>query len=116
MGSDIQGVMLEPNQCGKGSVSNDSHNTMQYNLRLIIHIRSKRILINLMTEFAREGYDLTSSFRTSKKGERSRSTCFPALKCLMIVLDSGKDTLTFLRGKPDPVSLRTERSVRICHG
>ncbi|ORX35441.1 hypothetical protein BD324DRAFT_582319 [Kockovaella imperatae] len=46
-------------------------------------VQSKRILVNLMTEFAREGYSLTSSFRTSKK-------------------DSGKDTLMFLRGEPDP--------------
>lgn len=30
--------------------------------------RSKRILINLMTEFAREGFSLASSFRTSAKG------------------------------------------------
>ncbi|KAK4686723.1 hypothetical protein P7C73_g3408, partial [Tremellales sp. Uapishka_1] len=46
-------------------------------------VSSKRILINLMTVFAREGYNLNSSFRTSAK-------------------DSGKDTLIFLRGEPDP--------------
>ncbi|WVR05686.1 hypothetical protein IAU60_002709 [Kwoniella sp. DSM 27419] len=46
-------------------------------------VSSKRILVNLMIEFAREGYNLTSSFRTSAK-------------------DSGKDTLIFLRGEPDP--------------
>ena len=45
--------------------------------------RAKRIMINLLTEFARLGYSLTSSFRTSAK-------------------DSGKDTLIFLRDKPDP--------------
>ncbi|WVQ85482.1 hypothetical protein IAT38_007647 [Cryptococcus sp. DSM 104549] len=51
-------------------------------------VSSKRILINLLTDFAREGYDLTSSFRTSAK-------------------DSGKDTLMFLRSShppdPDPI-------------
>ncbi|KAL7423691.1 hypothetical protein Q5752_001273 [Cryptotrichosporon argae] len=46
-------------------------------------VSSKRILLYLMTEFAREGYSLTSSFRTSAK-------------------DTGKDTLIFLRGEPDP--------------
>ncbi|KAK8865710.1 hypothetical protein IAR55_000855 [Kwoniella newhampshirensis] len=46
-------------------------------------VSSKRIMINLLTEFAREGYGLTSSFRTSAK-------------------DSGKDTLMFLREEPDP--------------
>ena len=46
-------------------------------------VASKRILINLLTAFAKEGYSLTSSFRTSAK-------------------DSGKDTLIFLRGEPDP--------------
>ncbi|WWD18111.1 hypothetical protein CI109_102560 [Kwoniella shandongensis] len=46
-------------------------------------VSSKRIMINLLTDFAREGYSLTSSFRTSAK-------------------DSGKDTLTFLRDEPDP--------------
>ncbi|WRT65884.1 uncharacterized protein IL334_002835 [Kwoniella shivajii] len=46
-------------------------------------VSSKRILIKLMTEFAREGYILSSSFRTSAK-------------------DSGKDTLIFLREEPDP--------------
>ncbi|ORY20504.1 hypothetical protein BCR39DRAFT_555274 [Naematelia encephala] len=46
-------------------------------------VSSKRILINIMTAVAREGYSLTSSFRTSAK-------------------DSGKDTLIFLQGEPDP--------------
>jgi len=46
-------------------------------------VSSKRIILNLLTAFAREGYSLTSSFRTSAK-------------------DSGKDTLIFLRGDPDP--------------
>lgn len=40
-------------------------------------------MLYLLTEFAKEGYSLTSSFRTSAK-------------------DSGKDTMTFLRGEPDP--------------
>lgn len=31
-------------------------------------VSSKRIMINILTEFAREGYNLTSSFRTSAKG------------------------------------------------
>ncbi|OCF33213.1 hypothetical protein I316_04954 [Kwoniella heveanensis BCC8398] len=53
-------------------------------------VSSKRILINLMTEFAREGYRLTSSFRTSAK-------------------DTGKDALIFIRDDstaipdPDPI-------------
>ncbi|WVO19716.1 uncharacterized protein IAS62_001006 [Cryptococcus decagattii] len=51
-------------------------------------VSSKRIILNLLTEFAREGYDLTSSFRTSAK-------------------DTGKDTLIFLRSSappdPDPI-------------
>ncbi|OWZ55560.1 hypothetical protein C349_01762 [Cryptococcus neoformans var. grubii Br795] len=51
-------------------------------------VSSKRIILNLLAEFAREGYDLTSSFRTSAK-------------------DTGKDTLIFLRSSappdPDPV-------------
>ncbi|WVF70858.1 hypothetical protein IAT40_005652 [Kwoniella sp. CBS 6097] len=52
-------------------------------------VSSKRILINLMTEFAREGYNLTSSFRTSAK-------------------DTGKDALIFIRDDtsipdPDPI-------------
>ncbi|WWC60488.1 uncharacterized protein I303_103061 [Kwoniella dejecticola CBS 10117] len=46
-------------------------------------VSSKRILLRLMTEFAREGYDLSSSFRTSAK-------------------DSGKDALIFLLDEPDP--------------
>ncbi|EIW72911.1 hypothetical protein TREMEDRAFT_15744, partial [Tremella mesenterica DSM 1558] len=46
-------------------------------------VASKRILIYLMMAFAKEGYSLCSSFRTSAK-------------------DSGKDTLIFLRGEPDP--------------
>lgn len=33
---------------------------------------SKRILVYLMTEFAKDGYYLTSSYRMSKKGESSR--------------------------------------------
>lgn len=53
-----------------------------------IYSSSKRIILNLLAEFAREGYDLTSSFRTSAK-------------------DTGKDTLIFLRSSappdPDPV-------------
>ncbi|WVQ97217.1 hypothetical protein IAU59_004327 [Kwoniella sp. CBS 9459] len=52
-------------------------------------VSSKRILINLMTEFAREGYNLASSFRTSAK-------------------DTGKDALIFIRDEhaildPDPI-------------
>ncbi|WVQ71215.1 hypothetical protein IAR50_000740 [Cryptococcus sp. DSM 104548] len=51
-------------------------------------VSSKRIILNLLTEFARQGYNLTSSFRTSAK-------------------DSGKDSLVFLRSSeppdPDPV-------------
>ncbi|WWC68461.1 uncharacterized protein I206_102389 [Kwoniella pini CBS 10737] len=46
-------------------------------------VSSKRILIKLMTEFAKEGYNLSSSFRTSAK-------------------DSGKDSLIFLLDEPDP--------------
>ncbi|WVW80366.1 hypothetical protein I302_102346 [Kwoniella bestiolae CBS 10118] len=46
-------------------------------------VSSKRIMIRLLTEFAREGFSLNSSFRTSAK-------------------DSGKDSLIFLRGEPDP--------------
>ncbi|ODN84131.1 hypothetical protein L202_00140 [Cryptococcus amylolentus CBS 6039] len=48
-------------------------------------VSSKRIILNLLTEFARQGYSLTSSFRTSAK-------------------DSGKDSLVFLRSPapPDP--------------
>ncbi|WWC87971.1 uncharacterized protein L201_002873 [Kwoniella dendrophila CBS 6074] len=46
-------------------------------------VSSKRILIRLLTTFAQEGYSLTSSFRTSAK-------------------DSGKDTLIFEQGEPDP--------------
>ncbi|KAK1927741.1 hypothetical protein DB88DRAFT_479083 [Papiliotrema laurentii] len=46
-------------------------------------VSSKRILVYLMTEFAREGYSLSSSYRMSKK-------------------DTGKDTLIFLKGEPDP--------------
>ncbi|KAK6907547.1 hypothetical protein I203_101543 [Kwoniella mangroviensis CBS 8507] len=46
-------------------------------------VSSKRILIKLLTEFARGGYNLNSSFRTSAK-------------------DSGKDSLIFLQGEPDP--------------
>lgn len=57
--------------------------------------RSKRILINLMTEFAKEGYSLNSSFRTSAKGKVAHSNSADAA-------DSGKDTLTFLRDTPDP--------------
>jgi hypothetical protein len=45
--------------------------------------RSKRILLNLFTEFAKEGYFLNSSFRTSAK-------------------DSGKDTMIFQYSEPDP--------------
>ncbi|TYJ54959.1 hypothetical protein B9479_004371 [Cryptococcus floricola] len=48
-------------------------------------VSSKRIILYLLTEFARQGYSLTSSFRTSAK-------------------DSGKDSLVFLRSSapPDP--------------
>ncbi|WVO13386.1 hypothetical protein L204_101001 [Cryptococcus depauperatus] len=48
-------------------------------------VSSKRIIINLLTVFAKEGYDLCSSYRTSCK-------------------DTSKDTLTFLRSSlpPDP--------------
>lgn len=46
-------------------------------------VASKRILINTMVEFAKEGYFLNSSFRTSAK-------------------DSGKDTMIFQYSQPDP--------------
>jgi len=46
-------------------------------------VSSRRILINLMTAFAKEGYNLVSSYRTS-------------------ATDSSKDTLSFLHGIPDP--------------
>ena len=52
-----------------------------------------------MTEFAKEGYALCSSFRTSSKGESQRCTRSPKLAQ---TADSGKDTLIFLRGEPDP--------------
>ena len=45
--------------------------------------RSKRLLLNIMCEFAKEGYFLNSSFRTSAK-------------------DSGKDTMIFQYSQPDP--------------
>jgi hypothetical protein len=60
--------------------------------------RSKRILINLLTTFAAEGYNLVSSYRTSAKSEpksflaRNRTDD----------KDSSKDTLSFLQGEPDP--------------
>lgn len=50
-----------------------------------------------MTEFAREGYSLNSSFKTTAK---SRSVD----NCLVIAYSaaSGKDTLIFIREEPDP--------------
>jgi hypothetical protein len=42
-------------------------------------VSSKRILINLLTTFAAEGYNLVSSYRTSAKSE-SQLQHFPRLQ------------------------------------
>jgi hypothetical protein len=62
-------------------------------------IRSKRILINLLTTFAAEGYNLVSSYRTSAKSE---SQLYGPQGMKGLFTDSSKDTLSFLQGEPDP--------------
>lgn len=74
MGSAHEGGMLGTAQRGASSVSPSTD---------VTDGRSKRILLNLFTEFAKEGYFLNSSFRTSAK-------------------DSGKDTMIFQYSEPDP--------------
>lgn len=75
--------------------------------------RSRRIIINLLTTFAAEGYNLVSSYRTSAKGQCQLDLgsrfLFHTIHPIPLVpvpltmgLDSSKDTLSFLRGEPDP--------------